>query len=392
VPYKYGGALTFDFDFPIYFQDIGLMNVVDAPASLELTYADDFIESFGPNSVQRVLVDKANVIRLKVMFGQGIVAISEINFCAQCMAKITNLDNRKCNFAEKTLTNGVEFIEIDDFESESSEPAAHGWKNGKVIYDGLSNFTNYLGLENQTSDSLYKVFSVPKNAADVFFDMEFYRIGNWETQDTVVIYVDGEKISITQGLEPNSTVWNGSTTLGIAWNATRFHSSSNVGFLSHTYQRYRFKIQVPARSQLYFDGSLRLLLRTRSKEGSILGWDNIKLSARYNCETLNSTSILTPKTSTMITPTRKPTLYATPSTNPPLKFPSSSPIVPPTPQPVKSTIIEPLPAVLQITTNLATGTPAIKLSTPITTKIQSNVLKNIFSIRTPTKKPAAKRP
>jgi hypothetical protein len=390
VPYSNGTGIIFEFDSPVYFQDIGVMNAVGTSASLEVTYADEVMESipihaFGNNSLQRVIIGKANVIRSKLNVVKGVVAVSEIKFCMTCTATGTNVNSQECIGSEKGNTNSVKIIEVDNFESENTEESLQGWTNGIILYDGPTNFTKFLGLKNGNVDSLLKTFSVPSDAADILLEMDFYQIGNWSISDSISIFVDGELILMTLSLNQSKVEWNGRTSLGILWNSTR-SSTAGSTFNSFPYveQRYRIQIQVPASSQLYYDGNLRLLLRIFATEGGnmLSGWDNIQLSARYNCEELNSTSqksfSASPLTSTPTSNTMSPpsNILNTILTSNLAKFPTFSPTISP-PQKVepvsKSATLVTLPPILQISTQLSFDTPTAKPSTVISSAAPTSV-------------------
>ena len=423
VPYSNDIGIIFEFDFPVYLQDIGLMNAVETSASLEVTYADEVIESFpihtfGNNSVQRIIVDKANVIRSKLSVGQGVVAVSEINFCTACTATGTNVNSQECIDTGKNITNSGKIIEIDNFEGQNTEESLQGWTNGMVIYDGPTNFTKFLGLKNRNVDSLVKNFPVPRDAADIFFEMDFYQIGNWSISDGISIFVDGENISMTLSLNQSKVDWHGKTSLGILWNSTLLRTAdSTLNFLPYIEQMYRIKIQVPASSQLYYDGNLRLVLRIRATEGTnmLSGWDNIQLSARYNCGELNSTSEKAFSASASPSPfTSTPTSITTsPPSNIPNailmsnlpKFPTSTPTISPTQKfepDSKSTIVETLLPILQLSTKLTIDNPTAKPSTAVSTAAPTSVptskvgtlnklWDSVFVPKTTTNSPTTKR-
>lgn len=83
-----GGTLRFDFEKPVFFSDIGLMDIDEKDQGLIFTSSDGSrklftYKGFGDNGVQRVIANQYDVIKLEVVFpGSG--AITEINFCPEC--------------------------------------------------------------------------------------------------------------------------------------------------------------------------------------------------------------------------------------------------------------------------------------------------------------------
>ena len=75
-PNANGGRIIFQFDSPVYFSDIGLLDADETQARLIITYADALPEAYkftssGDNSVQRVIASKMNVIKFEVLFVIG---------------------------------------------------------------------------------------------------------------------------------------------------------------------------------------------------------------------------------------------------------------------------------------------------------------------------------
>ena len=84
-----GGTLTFTFNTPVLFADIGLMDVANTQLQrIVFTYEDGGVENFtykafGDNSVQRVIVNKRNVRKVDV-YASSSMAVVELNFCPSC--------------------------------------------------------------------------------------------------------------------------------------------------------------------------------------------------------------------------------------------------------------------------------------------------------------------
>jgi hypothetical protein len=410
VPYSNNIGINFEFDFPVYLQDIGLINAIETTASLEVTYVDNVIESFpihtfGNNSVQRIVIDKANVIGSKLNIGQGIIAVSEMNFCAMCIAMGTNMKSQKCIDEENDMTDSIKIIEINNFEGENKDVSLQGWKNGMVVYDGPTTFTKFLAFKDRNVDSLIKNFSVPSDATDILVELDFYQIGNWSMSDSVSIFVDGENISMTLRLDESEYERSGATSLGIHWNSTLVSTaSSSLNFLPYVERVHHIKIQVPASTQLYYDGILRIVLKIFTiEEGNVLsGWDNIQLSAIYECGELNSSSkeVSSPSSPPSSTSNPMSTKISSLLSDSP-NFPSSTPTISPAPD-SKSVSVEPLPSILQVSAKLAFDNPTSKPSTIVSTVAPTSVvtskglivnklLESVFRGKTTTNRPTTKR-
>lgn len=85
---QWGGTIRFDFDTPVLFSDIGLMDIDETTHSFTFTYAEGAKKTYsyvgyGDNAVQRVITNQYDVTRLEVFFPKS-GAITEINFCPQC--------------------------------------------------------------------------------------------------------------------------------------------------------------------------------------------------------------------------------------------------------------------------------------------------------------------
>lgn len=83
-----GGTLRFDFEKPVFFSDIGLMDIDEKDHRLIFTTSDGSkklftFKGFGDNGVQRVIANQYDVIKLEVVFPKS-GAITEINFCPEC--------------------------------------------------------------------------------------------------------------------------------------------------------------------------------------------------------------------------------------------------------------------------------------------------------------------
>jgi hypothetical protein len=322
--------MIFQFDSPVYFVDIGLLDADETQTRLLITYEDNAVETykfttFGDNSVQRVIVSKNNVIKLEVLFVTGSGAITDINYCTLCALQVAANTNQGCIIAGNTVTNTLNLIELNDFEGDTAENSLQGWTYGTLNSNQPSNFTKFLGLYNQSNVAPHKTFSVPKNASTILFDLDFYMIDNWLVDEEIWIFVDEERIPIPISASLNPVQQMGNTSLGILWTSSPYGKRINLGFLPYLDQKYHITIEIPTSTNLYNDGNVRLLLRvgntTTSTKDRYAGWDNIKVSARYNCEEV----MPSPATSTVSVTPKPSASVMTPGLPDPSKFPMSTP-------------------------------------------------------------------
>jgi hypothetical protein len=213
------------------------------------------------------------------------------------------------------VTNTLNLIQLNDFEGDNTENSLQGWTYGTLNSNEPSNFTKFLGLYNQSNAAPHKTFSVPKNASTIFFDLDFYMINNWSVNEEIWVFVDNERIPIPISVSLNPVQQTGNTTLGTLWTSSSYGKRMNLGFLPYLDQKYHITIEISASNQLYNGGTVCLVLSlgntTTSTKDRYAGWDNIKVSASYNCDevtplTAASTDSATPKSSSSIVTTMSP--------------------------------------------------------------------------------------
>ena len=85
-----GGTLTFTFNKPVLFADIGLMDIANTQLQrIIFTYEGGGVETFtykpvgSDNAVQRVIANKRNVRKVDV-YASSSMAVVELNFCPSC--------------------------------------------------------------------------------------------------------------------------------------------------------------------------------------------------------------------------------------------------------------------------------------------------------------------
>jgi hypothetical protein len=206
----------------------------------------------------------------------------------------------------------------------------------------------------------YKVFSVPRDAEAIIVELDFYEIDGWDLQDSIAIFVDGEKISMQFNHAVDEGRREGMTQLGIKWTSVSTEVPQNLGILNFMDQKHHITLEVPSSSKLYSDGEICILLSCVARQSATLsaGWDNIIISIRHGCPLLNAHAVPASTSNPMevvaggltVRPTMKPTNPITkqptaqPSTQPtiqPTKLITNSPTRQPTSQPIVKPTIQP---------------------------------------------------
>ena len=158
-----GGIITFTFDDPVLFSDIGIVDADGDEHRLQFHFADGTSKTltyrgFGNNSVQRVICNQHNVVQLDVQFRE-VAGVAELSFCAHC----TSVDS----------SSRSKLIVMEDFEGD--HPLSN-WYNGKID-DGGTHFTHFLGRFAIKDADAYKTYIVPVEATSLTITMDMYQIG-----------------------------------------------------------------------------------------------------------------------------------------------------------------------------------------------------------------------
>ena len=83
-----GGTIRFEFQEPVLFSDIGVMDIDEVDQRIRFFFSNGSKKTYtyrglGSNSVQRVIANQYDVVRVDVIFPSS-GAITEINFCPEC--------------------------------------------------------------------------------------------------------------------------------------------------------------------------------------------------------------------------------------------------------------------------------------------------------------------
>jgi len=270
------------------------MDIDEENQRLKITYADGYQESFtypgyGDNAVQRILINKLQVVELEVIF-TGTGAVTEINFCPQCVVPESAHDvDHQCLFDnDMTLIPAQTIIAFENFES--VEPLSK-WTNGILETGEQAAFSTFLGRYGKGTDIPSRTFMVPppSEAIGIHITLDFYEIDSWDgKRDRADVFIDGEQIELGQfSSRDDEGHREGRTPMGIVWSMDSETAPSNLGFGKQRDQKHRVKITVPSDTGLFDDGAIRLALAANLNnriDNESAGWDNIKIVAIEKCE------------------------------------------------------------------------------------------------------------
>jgi hypothetical protein len=101
--------------------------------------------------------------------------------------------------------------------------------------------------------------------------------------DTALVYIEDEIIDLGAFRRTQDEGYrSGVTTGGVSWVVmTSLIQAANLGPYSD--QKHHVLIEIPAASGLYDRGKLKVKLETRVQTDRAGGWDNLKISAKINC-------------------------------------------------------------------------------------------------------------
>lgn len=184
-------------------------------------------------------------------------------------------------------------IVFEDFESQ----LAKGWVNGES--EGDAGFSNYLGrYDKDDVDEQFdpvKTFIVPDDATRITVEWDFYEMDQWEGNDSIHAYINDVDLflGIFNELVDEGTR-HGDAKKGISWMSSSNGKPAQIGG-SENYldQKHHIKINVPRRVYRNNGGLLTLRLAARINDlkwNEAAAYDNIKLTAHFDCRTTVSPS------------------------------------------------------------------------------------------------------
>jgi len=185
-----------------------------------------------------------------------------------------------------------ELIAVDNFQDSST--ALDGWVNGRL--STTSGLTQYLGGYSKGDDALkkdpVKFYFVPLEADTIRVEFDLYEQGTWKGQDSVYVYINGIRIDLgvfsateaddsKQGI---ATATIQDMTTYIPWRSDSVTLEAGKGS-NQDPEEHRVVLEVPYDVPLYDGGLLDLHFATRidSDVGTKAGFDNVRITAIYDC-------------------------------------------------------------------------------------------------------------
>ena len=226
-------------------------------------------------------------------------------------------------------------IHKEDFENRRLS----GWRNGRLDYS--RSFTRFLGRYGRSNSGPgkdpYKYYSgIPKDASSVQLQFNFYEIDSWDGRyqhDYACVVIDNKAIDLGRF----DASWNENgrrgTKHGMSFVIASRARPANIGFSRYPDQIHLITVTIP-RSFYQSDGRLKIMFQARlsaSISNESAGWDNIKITAKFNCGPAPG-----PSPSPGSRPTRNPTARPT---RRPIASPTRNPTARPTASCEPSTVV-----------------------------------------------------
>lgn len=288
-----GGVLCFEATgSPLEVQSIGLMGIPSGPHYFLEVFVEGqalperiAIDGLGTNAVQDVPVNLKRVTSF-CLFLPGEGAVTNLSMC-----KRPPVSGRQC---DPTVV-----VHEEDFENESLV----GWKNGKI--DSDPGFTKFLGRFVKNSPDPYKSFTVPTNAESVLVEFDFYEIDSWNSDnrygpDNISVLIDNDLLEIgVFNSKTDEGFRHGTSPNGIRWESRSQGPPRHIGFQNGGLDRMVDQIHhIAALVPSFFfraDGRITLRFVTDVTASSLRdessGFDNIKLTANFDCSTPETESV-----------------------------------------------------------------------------------------------------
>ena len=199
-------------------------------------------------------------------------------------------------------------LKFEDFEDYSLA----GWTNGKL--DMHPGFTTFLGRYDdnnfRSADDPSKRYTVPPSASSVRVEFDFYEIDQWAGADYLYVYINAEELNLgVFNYNVDEGLKTGSSPSGITWQSLSGGTPTHIGFGSVNDQIHRVTATVP--SSLLSAGTLELRFGTRLSGGMEVnssGFDNIRVTALYSCESPSSLPSATPSFNPSMGPSAIPSM------------------------------------------------------------------------------------
>uniref|UniRef100_A0A7S1UTB9 Uncharacterized protein n=1 Tax=Grammatophora oceanica TaxID=210454 RepID=A0A7S1UTB9_9STRA len=177
-----------------------------------------------------------------------------------------------------------------------------GWVNGKIDDTQQAGFTKFLGRYGDGDDHPSKTFFVPSDAEELVFEFDFYEIDSWESDSQngpdCIFGVFGGSNKIHLGAFNSTDEREDSGEVeGIRWQRVSLNPPEHLGFGggsdANRDQKHRVTAYVPP--EYYRSGEIELQLLYTLTDGirdESAGFDNVKITARYDCGCVPSKDIV----------------------------------------------------------------------------------------------------
>ena len=160
-----------------------------------------------------------------------------------------------------------------------------GWKNGRVT-DGGPIFTKFLGRydKNDKNKPPEKTYTgIPTDADFVLFEFDFYEIDEWD-KDYLCVIIDGKRVDIERFTFNQNENGRSATRQGVNFKVASLAPPKQIGFQNFSDQIHHVTMKIP--KSFFGDGKITIKLQAMlsgGKDNESAGFDNVKLTAVYNC-------------------------------------------------------------------------------------------------------------
>ena len=200
------------------------------------------------------------------------------------------LDNESAGFDNIQITAEYDCIDFcvptstvsfEDFE----DGKAAGWVNGRTQKEGA--FTKFLGRYGKNMPSPRKTYTVPRKADAMKLSFDFYEIDSWnENQDYFRVRIDDKSITIGTFSSTEDEDGRSGMAHDVSYSLKSAGAPTNIGFTSKSNdQIHHVSMWIP-KSFFEVDGKLKIEFQTTFTadiDNESAGFDNIRISAEYNC-------------------------------------------------------------------------------------------------------------
>ena len=172
-------------------------------------------------------------------------------------------------------------VSFEDFE----DGMTPGWINGRTEKQGA--FTEFLGRYGNGMPSPRKTYTVPQDADTVELSFDFYEIDSWDKSqyDKFLVRIDDKTVNIGKFDLTTNEDGRSWKVHGVSYSLKSAGAPSNIGFGRWVDQIHHVTMLIP-KSFFEVDGKLEIEFQTtlsESIDNESAGFDNIKVTAKYDC-------------------------------------------------------------------------------------------------------------